>query len=69
MAGEDCERLGSWSWGIGAGTTLRLKWPVDVRVRYFRSFTDWAINAPDVRLDYRYKANGVLISVGLRLFG
>ena len=69
VAGEDRERLGRWSWGVGAGTTLRLKWPVDFRVRYFRSLTDWVVHGPDVRLDYRYKTNGVLISVGLRLFG
>ncbi len=69
VAGEDRERLGRWSWGIGAGTTLRLKRPVDVRVRYFRSLTDWVVDVPDVRLDYRYKTKGVLISVGLRLFG
>ena len=69
VAGEDRERLGRWSWGIGAGTTLRLKRPVDVRVRYFRSLTDWVVDASDVRLDYRYKTNGVLISVGIRLFG
>lgn len=69
VAGEDRERQGRWSWGIGAGTMLRLKWPVDFRVRYFRSLTDWVVDAPDVRLDYRYKTNGVLIAVGLRLFG
>ena len=69
VAGEDRERLGRWSWGIGAGTTLRLKWPVDFRVRYFRSVTDWIIDVPDLRLDYRYKTKGVLISVGIHLFG
>ena len=69
VAGEDRERLGRWSWGIGAGTTLRLKWPMDFRVRYFRSLTDWIIDSPDLRLDYRYKTNGVLISVGVHLFG
>lgn len=69
VAGEDRERLGRWSWGVGAGTTLRLKWPVDFRVRYFRSLTDWIIDAPDLRLDYRYKTNRVLISVGIHLFG
>ena len=68
VAGEDRERLGRWSWGIGAGTTLRLKWPVDFRVRYFDSLTDWIIDSPDLRLDYRYKTNGVLISVGFHLF-
>ena len=68
VAGEDRERLGRWSWGIGGGTTLRLKWPVDFRVRYFRSITDWVIDVPDLRLDYRYKTSGVLISVGIHLF-
>ena len=68
VADEDRERLGRWSWGIGGGTTLRLKWPVDFRVRYFRSITDWAIDVPDLRLDYRYKTSGVLISVGIHLF-
>ena len=68
VAGEDRERLGRWSWAIGAGTTLRLKWPVDFRVRYLRSVTDWIIDVPDLRLDYRYKTNGVLISVGIHLF-
>ena len=68
VAGEDRERLGRWSWGIGAGTTLRLRWPLDFRVRYFRSVTDWTIDAPDLRLDYRYRTNGVLVSAGVRLF-
>ena len=68
VAGEDRERLGRWSWGIGAGTTLRMKRPVDFRVRYFRSLTDWIIDTPDLRLDYKYKTNGVMISVGIHLF-
>ncbi|MDE0104368.1 MAG: hypothetical protein OXN89_18505 [Bryobacterales bacterium] len=69
VAGEDRERLGRWSWAIGAGTTLRLKWPLDFRVRYLPSVTDWIIDAPDLRLDYRYKTSGVLVSVGIHLFG
>ena len=68
VAGEDRERLGRWSWGIGAGTTLRLRWPLEFRVRYFRSVTDWTIDAPDLLLDYRYRTNGVLVSAGVRLF-
>ena len=47
-----------WPWAIGAGTTLRLKWPVDFRVRYFRSRTDWVVVAENLRLDYRYTASG-----------
>ena len=68
VAGEDRERLGRGPWTIGAGTTLRLKWPVDFRVRYFRSLTDWAIVEETVRLDYRYTASGVFISVGVHIF-
>ena len=68
VAGEDRERLGRWPWSIGAGTTLRLKWPVDLRVRYFRSLTDWVVADESVRLDYRNATNGVLISVGIHVF-
>ena len=69
VAGEDRERLGRWPWSIGAGITLRLKWPVDFRVRYSRSLTDWVIGGENVRLDYRYRTNGVLVRVGIHVFG
>ena len=69
VPGEDRERLARWPWSIGAGTTLRLKWPVDFRVRYFRSITDWVVADETVRLDYRYATSGVLVSVGIHLFG
>lgn len=69
VAGEDRERLGRRPWSIGAGTTLRLKWPVDFRVRYIRSTTDWVVADESVRLDYRYATNGVLVSVGIHVFG
>ncbi len=68
VAGVDRERLGRWPWSIGAGATLRLKWPVDFRVRYFRSLTDWVVADESVRLDYRYATNGVLISLGIHVF-
>ena len=68
VAGEDRQRLGRWPWTIGAGTTLRLKWPVDFRVRYTRSVTDWMVDTEGVRLDYRYRAGGVFISVGFHFF-
>ena len=69
VAGEDRERLGRRPWSIGAGTTLHLKWPVDFRVRYIRSTTDWVVADESVRLDYRYSMNGVLVSVGIHVFG
>ena len=68
---EDRKRLGRWPWTIGAGTTLRikhLKWPVDFRVRYFRSLTDWIIVGEALQLDYRYTASGIFISVGVHVF-
>ncbi len=68
VAGEDRERLGRGPWTIGAGTTLGLKWPVDFRVRYSHSLTDWAIVEESVRLNYRYTASGVFISVGFYIF-
>ena len=69
VAGEDRERLGRRPWSIGAGATLRLKWPVDFRVRFIRSNTDWVVADESVRLDYRYSTNGVLVSVGIHVFG
>ena len=68
-AGEDRERLARWPWTIGAGTTLRLNWPVDFRVRYSRSLTDWVIVQEGVRLDYRYAVGPVFsFSLGVRVF-
>ena len=66
--GEDRERLGRWPWTIGLGTTLHLKLPVDFRVRYFRSHTDWPIVGEGLRVDYRYTASGVFVSVGVHIF-
>ena len=69
VPGEDRERMGRWPLSIGAGTTLRLKWPLDFRVRYIRSITDWVVADETVRLDYRYATHGVLVSVGIHVFG
>ena len=66
--GEDRDRLGRWPWTIGVGTTLHLRLPVDFRVRYSRSHTDWTIVDQGFRLDYRYTASGVLVSVGVHIF-
>ena len=68
-AGEDRERLARWPWAIGAGTTLHLKWPLDFRVRYSRSLTDWIVVDEGARLDYRYAAGGVVFfSLGVHVF-
>ena len=48
----------AWPWAIGAGSTLHLKWPLDFRVRYSRSLTDWIVVDEGARLDYRYAAGG-----------
>ena len=68
-AGEDRERLARWPWTIGAGSTLHLKWPLDFRVRYSRSLTDWIVVDEGARLDYRYAAGGVVFfSLGVHVF-
>ena len=68
-ASEDRERLARWPWAIGAGTTLHLKWPLDFRVRYSRSLTDWIVVDEGARLDYRYAADGVVFfSLGVHVF-
>ena len=66
--GEDRERLIRWPWTLGVETTLHLRLPVDFRVRYFRSHTDWPIAAEGVRIDYRYTTSGVFVSVGVHIF-
>ncbi len=67
--GEDRERLARWPWAIGAGTSLHRKWPVDFRVRYSRSLTDWIVVDEGVRLDYKYAVSGVLsFSLGVHVF-
>ena len=65
--GEDHARIGRWPWTAGAGITLSLKWPMDFRVRYLRSHTDWII-VDEARLDYGYTASGVVVSVGVHIF-
>ena len=54
---------------IGVGTMLPLKWPVDFRVRYVRSHTDWTIVEEGLRLDYGYTTSGMVISVGVGVSG
>lgn len=64
-AGEDRERLGHWPVMAGIGATLARKWPVDVRIRYFRSVVDWVISQPNLGLDYDYVVSGFALSVGI----
>lgn len=65
IAGEDRERLGHWPASGGIGMTLDRRWPVDLRLRYFRSVVDWVISQPDLGLDYRYVVSGLSLSVGI----
>lgn len=64
-AGEDRERLGHWPVTAGIGMTLARRWPVDVRLRYFRSVVDWVISRPGLGLDYDYVVSGLAVSVGI----
>ena len=66
VAGEDRERLGHWPLSAGIGMTMARRWPVDVRLRYFRSAVDWVISQPDLGLDYDYVVSGFALSVGVR---
>ena len=65
--GEDRRRLDRWPWTVGVGTTIPLPWPVDLRIRYFRSVTNWIIVQEGTRLDYRYKASALSLSAGIRV--
>ena len=65
VAGEDRERLGHWPVTAGIGTTLARRWPVDIRLRYFRSVVDWVISQPELGLDYGYVVSGFSLSVGV----
>ena len=69
VAGEDRARLGHWPVSAGIGATLDRKWPVDIRLRYFRSVVDWVISQPDLGLDYDYAVSGFSLSVGIGLRG
>lgn len=65
IAGEDRTRLARWPVSVGAGLTLGNRWPAALRIVYTRSTTDWLINQPGLRLDYRYVTSGVAFSVGI----
>lgn len=68
LPGEDRMHLDRWPWTIGAGTILPLRWPVDLRIRYSRSVTNWIIVQENARLDYRYRASVLSLSAGIRAF-
>lgn len=63
--GEDRSVLAHWPVIAGVGVTLYRRLPVDLRLRYFRSSTGWAVTAPDIRLDYDYAVSGLSFSVGI----
>lgn len=64
-AGEDRDRFTTIPWTVGIGATLDGAWPIDIRVRYSRSYLDWIIEQGSLRLDYRYNISGVSVSVGV----
>ncbi len=68
-AGEDRDTHERRPWTAGAGVTLGWKRPVDIRVRYSRSYLDWIISQGSLRLDYRYDTSGLSLSVGVGLAG
>ena len=64
-AGEDRTRLAHWPLIAGVGVALNRRFPVDLRLRYFRSSTGWGVTAPDIQLDYEYALSGLSFSVGI----
>ena len=68
-AGEDRDRFTTIPWTAGIGATLGGTWPIDIRVRYSRSYLDWIIEQGSLRLDYRYNISGVSVSVGVGVGG
>lgn len=64
-AGEDRTRLAHWPLIAGVGVALDRRFPVDLRLRYFRSSTGWGVTAPDIQLDYEYALSGLSFSVGV----
>lgn len=68
-AGEDRDRFMTIPWTVGVGATLDGAWPVEIRVRYSRSYLDWIIEQGSLRLDYRYNISGLSVSVGVGLAG
>ena len=68
-AGEDRDRFTTIPWTVGIGATLDWEWPVDIGVRYSRSYLDWIIEQGSLRLDYRYNISGVSVSVGVGVGG
>ena len=64
-AGEDRDRFTTIPWNVGVGANLEGAWPIDIRIRYSRSYLDWIIEQGSLRLDYRYNISGVSVSVGM----
>ena len=64
-AGEDRDRFTTTPWTVGIGATVGGAWPIDIRVRYSRSYLDWIIEQGTLRLDYRYHISGLSVSVGV----
>lgn len=68
-AGEDRGRFTTIPWTVGVGAALDGAWPIDIRVRYSRSYLDWIIEQGSLRLDYRYNISGLSVSVGVGVGG
>lgn len=68
-AGEDRDRFTNLPWTVGLGATLDGAWPIDIRVRYWRSYLDWIIEQGSLKLDYRYNISGLSVSVGVGVGG
>lgn len=63
--GEDRTRLGRWPALFGVGLALGGPRPIDLRLRYATSSTDWINSGTGFRLDYGYDASALILSAGI----
>ena len=66
---DDETKMARWPLTGGVGVTLPFERPLDIRLRYFRSSTSWAVsrdvNQQGLQFDYTFAVNGLALSLGL----
>lgn len=65
IATEDRIRMGRWPLTAGIGVTLPFERSLDIRLRYVRSVSDWAVTDDPLQFDYNYAIHGLALSAGI----